>query len=259
MTGLDLPRNAFKAALLAGQPQIGLWCQIADSNIAEMLAGTGYDWMLFDGEHSVLDATSMLPLLQAVAPYPVSPVVRPTSLNPAEIKKLLDIGAQSIIVPYVQTVEEAELAAAAVAYAPAGIRGVSGISRATRFGRVPDYARRAREEICLILQIETVAALDRIEAIAAVKGVDGLFVGPADLAASLGHPGQIAHPEVRAAVTDALRRIRAAGKPAGFLALDDGYLAEAVAAGSQFTAVDIDVAILRNGASARAAAWKARV
>ncbi len=259
MTTAELPRNAFKAALRAGRPQIGLWCQISDTNIAEMLAGTGYDWMLFDGEHSVLDATSLLPLLQAVAPYPVSPVVRPSNLNVAEIKKLLDIGAQSIVVPYVQTVAEAELAAAAVAYAPAGIRGVSGISRATRFGRVPDYATRAREEICLILQIETADALDRIEAIAAVEGVDGLFVGPADLAASLGHPGESHHPAVRAAVADALRRIRAAGKPAGFLALDDGYLAEAVAAGSLFTAVDIDVAILRNGASARAAAWKARV
>lgn len=259
MTAVALPRNAFKAALLAGRPQVGLWCQINDTNIAEMLAGAGYDWMLFDGEHSVLDAVSFLPLLQAVAPYPVSPVVRPTSLNAAEIKKLLDIGAQTILVPYVQTVAEAELAAASVAYPPEGIRGVSGISRATRFGRVPDYAKRAREEVCLLVQVETADALDRIEAIAAVEGVDGLFVGPADLAASLGYPGEPQHPKVKEAVTGAIRRIRAAGKPAGFLAMDDGYLEAAVAAGSLFTAVDIDVAILRNGASARAAAWKARV
>ena len=259
MTGTELPRNAFKAALLAGTPQIGLWCSIGDSGVAEMLAGCGFDWLMFDTEHSPTDENTVLPLLQAVAPYPVSPVVRPSSLNPPEIKKLLDAGAQTILVPYVQTAAEARLAAAAVAYAPDGIRGVSGISRATRFGRIKVYARRARDEICLIVQIETQGAVDAIEEIAAVPGVDALFVGPADLAASLGYPGESGRAEVRSAVAAAIRRIRAAGKPAGFLAVDDSYLEEAVAAGSLFTAVDIDIAILRRTAEARAAAWKARL
>ncbi len=255
---MDLPQNPFKAAIRAGRRQIGLWCSINDSVVAEMLAGCGFDWMLFDAEHGALDPLTVLPLLQAVAPYPVHPIVRPSSLDVAEIKKLLDYGAQTILVPYIQSAEEARLAAASVAYAPEGVRGVAGITRAARFGAVPDYHRRAREEICLIVQIETRAALDALEEIAAVPGVDGLFIGPADLAASLGFPGEPSHPEVKAACLDAVRRIRAAGKPAGFLTLDEPFLEEIVAAGCVFTAVDIDAAILRRGALAQARAWRDR-
>ena len=253
---MDMPKNTFKAAIDAGRQQIGLWCSIPDSGSAELLAGCGFDWLMFDIEHASIDALNVLPLLQAVAPYPVHPIVRPSSLDPAEIKKLLDSGAQTILVPYVQSAEEARLAAAAVAYPPEGIRGVAGITRASRFGAVADYTRRARAEICLIVQIETRRALEALEEIAAVPGIDAVFIGPADLAASLGHPGEPSHPEVKAAVLDAIRRVRAAGRPAGFLTLDQEFLAEAIAAGSLFTAVDVDAAILRRGALAQAEKWR---
>ena len=255
---MDLPKNAFKAAIQEGRPQVGLWCSIPDPAVAEMLANTGYDWMMFDTEHSPMDPLSVQPMLQAIAPYPVSAMVRPTGLDPFQIKKFLDAGAQSILIPYVQTPEEAALAVASVTYPPQGIRGVAGVTRATRWGAVKDYAARARDEICLMVQIETKAGLDRLEDIAAMPGINGIFVGPADLAASLGYPGQNGHPEVRAACADAIRRIRKAGLPAGFLSPDDSLLEEMVAAGSVFTAVDLDVTILRRGAIARAAEWKAK-
>ena len=253
---MDLPLNTFKAALKAGRQQIGLWCSMTDPTGVEMLAGCGYDWMLFDTEHAALDPITVLPLLQAVAPYPVHPMVRPGSLNLAEIKKLLDCGAQTLMIPYVQNAEEARLAAASVAYPPDGVRGVAGITRATRFGAIPNYARRARAEICLIVQVETAEALGEIEAIAAVEGVDAIFIGPADLAASLGRPGEPTHPEVKSAVLDAVRRVRAAGLPAGILSVNRTFLTEAIDAGTLFTAVDIDAAILRRGALQSAAMWK---
>lgn len=252
----DLPRNTFKAAIREGRRQVGLWCSMADPTGAEMLAGCGFDWMMFDTEHASVDAVSVLPLLQAVAPYPVHPIVRPGSLNPAEIKKLLDTGVQTILVPFVQSAEEARLAAASVAYPPDGIRGVAGLTRATRFGAIEGYAKKARDEICLIVQIETAEAMAELEAIAAVPGVDAIFIGPSDLAASLGHVGNSGHPDVRRAVADGIRRIRAAGLPAGFLSPDQSYVAEAIEAGAVFVAVDIDIAILRRGALDRAKAWR---
>ena len=176
-----------------------------------MLAGAGYDWILFDTEHSPGDPASVLAQLQAAAPYPVSAVVRPTTNDAALIKRYLDVGAQTLLIPYGQNADEARAAVRAVTYPPDGIRGVSGWTRANRFGRVKDYARRAAEEICLLVQVETVEALGEIEAIASVDGVHGIFVGPSDLAASMGHAGQASHPEVVAAVEDAIRRIRAAG------------------------------------------------
>lgn len=245
----DLPKNAFKAALRAGQLQRGIWCTIRDPLVAEMLADCGFDWLMFDTEHSPMDPISVLPMLQAVAPYPVTPIVRPGSLNPAEIKKLLDIGAQTILVPYVQSAQEAAQAVAAVTYPPEGIRGVSGITRATRFGRIPGYHTRAREEICLIVQVETVEAMAKIEEIAAVPGVDAIFVGPADLAASLGFAGQPNHPTVTAAVLESIRRITAAGLPAGILTLNEAVYQEAIAAGALFAARDLDIAALRAGLS----------
>jgi 4-hydroxy-2-oxoheptanedioate aldolase len=253
---MELPSNPFKSALLQGKQQLGLWCTINDTSIAEMLANCGFDWLMFDTEHSALDPLTVLPLLQAVAPYPVHPIVRPTSLNPAEIKKLLDLGAQTLLVPYVQNAEEARLAADAVAYPPGGIRGVAGMTRASRYGAVPQYHQRAREQICLIVQVETRSALDDLDNILAVPGVDAVFIGPSDLGASLGYPGEPSHPVVKEACLDAVRRIRAAGKPAGFLTLDQEFLGEIIAAGSLFTAVDVDIAVLRRGALAQAEHWR---
>lgn len=253
---MELPRNRFKAALAEGRAQIGIWCSIAGSDNAEALAGCGFDWMLIDTEHSTVDLTTVKAMLQAAAPYPTQSVVRPGWNDAVEIKRLLDAGAMSILVPYVQTAAEAARAVSAVRYAPQGTRGVSGITRASRFGLVDGYLARANAEICLLVQVETAEALRNIEAIAAVDGVDGIFVGPADLAASMGFPGNPGAPEVKAAILDAIARIRACGKPAGILSLDPDFLKQAVAAGSVFTAVDVDQAILLRGARALARAWK---
>ena len=247
---MDLPPNLFKRAIRAGAQQIGIWCSLPGGTVAEVLAGAGYDWILFDTEHSPGDPATVLEQLQAAAPYPVSAVVRPTTNDAALIKRFLDVGAQTLLIPYVQSAEEARAAADATAYPPAGIRGVSGWTRANRFGRVPDYARRAAEELCLLVQVETTEALGEIEAIAAVEGVDGIFIGPADLAASMGHPGQPNHPEVAAAVENAIRRIRAAGKPAGILTLDNGFAKRCIEIGTLFTAVGTDGSILSRGSDA---------
>ena len=253
---MDLPKNAFKAALKEGRRQIGYWCSIRDSATVEMLANCGYDWLLLDTEHAPMGGTDTLPLMQAAAPYPVSCIVRPAWNDTVEIKKILDCGAQTVLVPYVQNAEEAERAVAAMHYPPRGVRGVAGATRASRYGTVKDYAKRASEEICLLVQVETVAALDQIEAIAAVDGVDGIFIGPADLAASMGYPGESSHPEVRKAVVDAIKRIRAAGQPPGFMSLDMSFCREVAEAGGQFIAVGVDNASLRQAAVSRREEWR---
>lgn len=254
---MDLIRNPFKAAIAAGQQQIGIWCSIPGSGHAESIAGCGFDWMLIDTEHTPVDMTTVQAMLQAAAPYPTHAAVRPGWNDAVEIKRLLDIGAQTLLIPYVQNAEEAARAVAAVRYAPQGMRGLAGITRATRYGMIDGYAKRASEEICLLVQVETAEALGNIESIAAVDGVDGIFIGPADLAASMGFPGDPGHQEVKTAILQAIRRIVAAGKPAGILSLDQDFLKEAVAAGTTFTAVDVDSAILLRGARALAKSWKA--
>ncbi|SCY70996.1 HpcH/HpaI aldolase family protein [Paracoccus tibetensis] len=252
---MDLPKNALKAALREGRVQIGIWSSFADPQVAELLAGCGYDWMMFDTEHSPFGAPEVIGLLRAVAPYPVTAVVRPGWNNPVEIKKLLDAGAQTLLIPYIQNTEEARAAVSTVTYPPKGIRGVAGITRATRYGTVADYAERANDEICLLLQVETREALDNLDEIASVEGVDGIFFGPADLAASLGHPGKASHPEVKEAILGGIRRLAAQGIPSGILSLDQAFLQEAKAAGALFIAVDVDSGLLRRAAVARRAEW----
>lgn len=242
-----LRHNAFKAALKEFRQQRGVWCTINDSLVAEMVAGCGFDWMMFDTEHSALDPISVVPLLQAVAPYDVSAIVRPGSLNAAEIKKLLDLGAQTILVPMVHNADMAREAVAAMDYAPSGIRGVSGLTRATRFGTIANYHKTARSELCLIVQVESVEALGQIEAIAAVEGVDAIFVGPADLAASLGYAGEPSHPEVTKVVMDAIRRIRAAGVAPGILTTSAEVYEQAIEAGAVFVSRHVDMAALKRG------------
>jgi len=253
---MDLPHNAFKAALKAGKPQTGLWVSLAGAYAAEIVAGSGFDWLLLDTEHSPGGIDSVLAQLQAVAPYAVSPVVRPDTNDTVLIKRYLDIGAQTLLIPYVQTVEEAEAAVAAMRYPPAGVRGVAGTTRASRFGRVRDYGRRAEEELCLLVQIETGEALSRLEQIAAVDGVDGVFIGPNDLAASLGYMGQPGHPEVMAIIEDALIRLKAIGKPSGILTPDPVFAARCVELGSLFTAVGSDIGVLARGTEKLAAQFK---
>lgn len=243
--------NNFKKAITAGNRQIGIWHMTRDTQVTEMLGGCGFDWLLIDCEHTPNSEADVLTKLQALNGSPTAAAVRPTCLNVAEIKRLLDIGAQTLIVPYVQTVEEAELAAAAVDYPPGGIRGVSGGSRSSRYGTVPGYFEKARKDICLIVQIETVASMEQLEAIAAVPGIDGIFIGPSDLAASMGHPGNPAHPDVVDAILSAMKRIRAAGKPAGFLSSNQDMLEKVVEAGCTFTAIDIDFGLLHRAAVER--------
>ncbi|WP_342363154.1 aldolase/citrate lyase family protein [Terrarubrum flagellatum] len=254
---MDLPINRFKKALFESRQQIGLWCSLPGSYAAEAVAGAGFDWLLFDTEHSPGDPLTVLAQLQAVAAYDVSAVVRPASNDAVLIKRFLDLGAQTLLIPYVQDASEARAAVAATRYPPSGIRGVSGLTRATRFGRVAGYGKRAADELCLLVQVETREALNQVEAIAAVDGVDGVFIGPADLAASLGHIGEASHPEVVAAVEQAVRRLRAIGKPAGILTPDGAFAKRCIELGTIFTAVAIDAGILARGAETSARQFKA--
>lgn len=254
---MDMPVNRFKRALAERRQQIGLWCSLPGGYVAEAVAGSGFDWLLFDTEHSPGDPLTVLPQLQAAAPYDVSAVVRPASNDPVLIKRFLDLGAQTLLVPYVQNADEARAAVSAMRYPPDGIRGVSGLTRATRFGRVARYGQTAVDELCLLVQVETAEALAEIEAIAAVDGVDGIFIGPADLAASLGHVGEPSHPEVVAAVEDAIARIGRTGKPAGILTPDRVFAKRCIALGTLFTAVAIDAGILARGTEVIAKEFKA--
>ena len=253
---MELPQNGFKRALKAGRAQIGLWSSLSSSYTVEVIAGAGFDWILLDMEHSPNDLESALAQLQAAAPYPSHPVVRVPWNDMVSIKRLLDIGAQSLLVPYVSTADEARAAVSYTRYPPAGVRGVAGTTRATRFGRVRDYAKRAQEEICLLVQVETQQALDNIEAICAVEGVDGVFIGPADLHASLGYTGEIANPKVKLLIDSAIQRIRKAGKAPGILTSNEADARHWLQCGGLFVAVGADVGILARGAEALAAKFK---
>ena len=247
---MDLPQNAFKRALKAGKTQIGLWSSLSSNYTVEVIAGAGYDWILLDCEHSPNDLESLLTQLQAVAPYPAEPIVRVPWNDMVTIKRVLDVGAQSLLIPYVSTPEEARNAVAHTRYPPAGVRGVAGTTRATRFGRVKDYAKRAHEEICVLVQVETRPALDQLEAICAVEGVDGVFIGPADLHASMGHPGETSNPAILPLIEAAMRRIRKTGKAPGYLSPVEADAKRMLAAGALFCAVGADVGILARGAEA---------
>jgi 4-hydroxy-2-oxoheptanedioate aldolase len=253
---MELPKNGFKHALAAGKPQIGLWSSLSSNYSVEVIAGAGFDWILLDSEHSPADLENLLTQLQAAAAYSTHPVVRVPWNDMVTIKRTLDIGAQSLLVPYISSADEARAAVSYVRYPPKGVRGVAGTTRATRFGRIKDYARRAHEEICLLLQVETQTGLDAIEAICGIDGVDGVFIGPADLHASLGHAGEIANPKVKPVIDDAIRRIRRAGKAPGILTPNEEDARHWLDCGALFVAVGADVGILARGAEALAAKFK---
>ncbi len=253
---MELPVNRFKRAILAGEPQVGLWVSLASPYVAEVLAGSGFDWLLLDTEHSPNEVTDILPQLQAIAPYPVSPVVRVAWNDKVLVKRHLDLGAQSLLLPYVSTEADAAAAVESTRYPPRGVRGVAGSTRAGRFGRIKDYAKRAEEQICLLVQVETREALANLEAIARTDGIHGVFIGPADLAASLGHLGNPAHPEVQSAIQDAIGRIRACGKPAGILATDEPSARRYMEWGTVFTAVGLDVMVLARETEKLAALYR---
>ncbi|MES2846907.1 MAG: aldolase/citrate lyase family protein [Pseudomonadota bacterium] len=247
-----MPVNRFKRALQDRRQQIGIWNTIPGPIAVEALATAGFDWMVIDTEHSLTDVPDTVGMMQAVAPYRTSAVVRPASNDTVLIKRLLDLGAQTLMIPYVQTAFEARAAVAAMRYAPRGVRGVAGMTRANIYGLVPNYHVRAEEELCLIVQVETHDTIARIPEIAAVNGVDAMFIGPADLAASMGHLGNPAHPDVVAAIHAAITAITAAGKPAGVLTLDRDFARQCIEWGTTFTAVGVDLSLLTHSARALA-------
>jgi 4-hydroxy-2-oxoheptanedioate aldolase len=254
---MDHPRNAFKQALSEKRRQIGLWASLSSNYTAEVVAGAGFDWILIDTEHSPVEIENVLGQLQAIAPYPTTPVVRVPWNDMVTIKRILDIGAQSLLIPQVNSAEEARAAVSHARFPTRGVRGVAGTTRATRFGRIRDYFRNADAEICVLVQVETKEALDNIEAIAAIDGIDGVFVGPADLHASLGYLGERAHADVMPIIDDALRRIVKTGKAAGILSDSEANARRWLDLGALFVAVGSDVGILARGAEALAAKFKA--
>lgn len=253
---MEMPRNAFKQALAAGRPQIGLWSSIGSNLVGEIIAGCGFDWILIDTEHSPTELPDVFSQLQAMAVGTATPIVRPAWNDPVLIKRILDAGATSILVPFVQNAEEARKAVAATRYPPAGIRGVATTARGSRFGRIKDYMRKANDEICVLVQVETKAALDNLEAIASVEGVDGVFIGPSDLAAALGHLGNPTHPYVQAAISDAGKRLKAKKKAAGILTSIEADAKRYLDEGYTFVAVGSDVGLLARTGEALAAKFK---
>jgi 4-hydroxy-2-oxoheptanedioate aldolase len=241
---MELPVNQFKRSMKAGKAQIGLWSSLSSHYSVEVIAGSGFDWLLIDTEHSPNDLENVVTQLQAASAYPTTAVVRPAWNDMVLIKRFLDVGVQTLLIPYVQTAQEAADAVAYTRYPPRGVRGVAGTTRATRFGRIKDYFKRADEELCVLLQVETRQALDNLDAIAATDGVDGVFIGPFDLSAGLGHLGDIPHPEVQKAIDDSIRRIRKAGKAAGILAPVEADAHRYLDQGCLFVAVGADVGLL---------------
>ena len=251
------PVNAFKAALRQDSPQIGLWVGLTDPVCVEIAAGAGFDWLLLDGEHAPHDLRSLLSALQVIAGYPVQPIVRIPVDDPTVIKRVLDIGAQSLLVPMVDTADQARRLVAATRYPPRGMRGIgTSLARAARWNRAGDYLERADAEMCVIAQIETARGLDNIEEIAAVDGIDALFVGPADLAASLGHPGNPGHLSVQQAIQSAFIRAQAAGKPVGSLSADAAVARNYLRLGCRFVALGTDTGLLANATRDLAARFR---
>jgi 4-hydroxy-2-oxoheptanedioate aldolase len=250
---MDLPANDFKRALREGRPRIGFWTQLTSPIAVEILAFSGFDFLVIDTEHAPNQLQLVLAQLQAMSAGPASPIVRVAWNDAVLFKHLLDVGAQTLMVPFVQDAEEARRAVAATRFPPHGIRGVAGTTRASRYGRVADYLTRAHEELCVLVQIESRAAVANIESIAAVEGVDGLFIGPGDLSADLGHIGDAGHPDVSAAIDDAIRRIRATGKAAGILAPIEANARRYLDMGCLVVAVGSDVGILARQSAALAA------
>ena len=254
----NIPRNAFKQALSRFDRQVGLWCSMASPISAEILAGAGFDWIVIDGEHAPNDITTLLPQLQAMRGGTAEPVFRVPWNEPVIIKRALDVGARSLLIPFVQNADEARKAVAATRYPPLGIRGVAVAPRANDYGRIQGYHRNAHLDTCVLLQLETKIALKEIEAVAAVEGVDGIFIGPSDLAAAFGHLGNPKHAEVQAAIADAAARIRAKGKSAGTLSGNADDAEALFEAGYNFIAVGSDVGVLARNAEALAARFRKR-
>ncbi|KRH99485.1 HpcH/HpaI aldolase/citrate lyase family protein [Curvibacter sp. PAE-UM] len=260
---MKTPVNPFKQAIAKQQAQIGLWVNLGHPVSTEICAGAGFDWLLLDAEHSPTTLPTLLSQLQTIAAYPGSHPIGRVPLGHGEagtatIKQFLDLGFQTLLVPMVDTAEQAAALVQAMRYPPEGVRGMAG-TRAARWGRYPNYGKEANEQVCLLVQAESRTALDNLDAIANTPGVDGVFIGPADLSASLGYIGQATHPEVQKAIDDAIRRIVKCGKAAGILISDETLARHYLAIGATFVAVGLDTQILVRQTSALAALYKGNV
>ncbi len=249
--------NTFKQAMKEGKPQIGFWLMLSSPYATEMAATCGFDWLLIDSEHAPNDIPMLLAHLQAAAPYPAHAVTRVSEGTPVLIKQHLDIGAQTILVPMVDTGEQAAAMVQAMRYPPHGIRGVgAGAARASRFSLDANYLKNANEQACLLVQAETATAIGNLDAITNTEGVDGVFFGPSDLAASLGHMGNASHPDVQKVIEQSIRRVRDLGKAPGILAPDEVQAKRYLELGALFVSVAIDVSLLVKSARALAQRFK---
>jgi 2-keto-3-deoxy-L-rhamnonate aldolase RhmA len=250
--------NAFRQLLKASgsHPPIGTWLVSANAMVAEAIGHAGFDWAVVDTEHTPAGTMEVVQMLQALSCTRLVPVVRVAWNDPVLVKRVLDAGAATVMFPYVQSAEEAQRAVAALRFPPAGVRGMAGMTRASRFGTVPHYLRGANEGVAAIVQLETAAALQSLEAIAAVDGVDALFIGPTDLSGSLGHPGEMSHPAVVQAMSGAVQRARDAGKSIGTLGADPSQVAQYRAMGFDFVAVSSDLGLMMQAAQAALAALR---
>ncbi|MEO5882090.1 MAG: 2-dehydro-3-deoxyglucarate aldolase [Caldimonas sp.] len=242
--------NSFRQRLLAGETLIGCWCSLANPITTEVLGVAGFDWLLLDGEHSPNDVATFIPQLMSLKDSASAPVARPASNNVVEIKRLLDAGFYNFLVPMVESADEAQHAVAATRYPPNGIRGVSVSQRSNRFGTVPDYFAGIDEQICVLVQIESRKGLAAATEIASVDGVDGVFVGPSDLAAALGHLGNPNHPDVQRAIATTFDAVKSVGKSIGILTPVEADARRYLEMGAKFVAVGSDLGVLRNGTQA---------
>lgn len=242
--------NQFRRALIEGERLIGCWCSLASPITTEILGLAGFDWLLLDGEHSPNDVLSFIPQLMALKDSPSAPVVRPQWNDTVVIKRLLDAGFYNFLIPFVESAEDAARAVAATRYPPEGVRGVSVAQRSNRYGTVADYLKIINDNIAVTVQIESRKALAAVDAICAVEGVDGIFVGPSDLAAGLGHLGDAAHPEVQEAIAQVFARAKAAGKPSGILAPVEADARRYLDMGATFVAVGSDLGAFRGATQA---------
>ena len=245
---MKLPDNRFLQAIRTGRQQVGLWISLSNAYAAEAVAPAGYDWALLDMEHSPNELSSLLGQLQAFAASETTAIVRPDWNDPVKVKRLLDLGVPGLLFPMVQTTQEAQAAVAACRYPPRGIRGVAGTTRANGFGRITDYFEKVESQTAILIQLETVDAVENAERFAEVEGVDGIFFGPADIGADMGHVGQPMHPDVWALIRPAARALMSRGMPVGTLVSDPAFAAELLNEGFSFVACGSDAGLLAKGA-----------
>jgi 4-hydroxy-2-oxoheptanedioate aldolase len=252
---MDLPVNQFKRVITSGRTPYGVWLVSGSPANAEALGSSGFDFLVLDTEHTPVDISQTTEILRTIASTPASALVRPGWNDMVTIKRLLDAGAQSLLIPFVQNAEEARRAVAYTRYPPEGVRGVAAVHRGSRYGNVPNYQKVAHNEICVVVQIETLIALEQLSAIAEVPGVDSVFIGPADLSASMGHLGDIGNSAVQDKLRQAAQRCGELGKPCGIVGPNPDMVGRYLDYGYSWVAINSDIGLM----AGRATEWLAQV